>query len=452
MSTTFNDEFLFGAATAAYQIEGAAHEDGKEPSIWDTFCTRPGAIEDGSSGDIACDHYHRLDEDLDLMADLGLQAYRFSISWPRVLHADGSVNKPGMDFYSKLVDGLLARGIEPWVTLYHWDLPQHIEDLGGWPNRDTAERFADYAEKTVSALGDRVANWLTLNEPWCSAFLGYASGTHAPGRVSSAASLAAAHHLNLAHGLGAQAIRAVSSEAKIGIALNVHALFPADDSDKSEQATHALRLIGNEIFLAPLLDGGYPDELIEQTNPVSNWDFLRPGDSEVIHQPLDFLGLNYYSSQFVRWTPTPDSGVTPWICAPHSQFLPVRPPVTEMGWNIDPAAFTHMLEFLANRAPGVPLYVTENGAAFADRVNPDGSVTDTARRDYIEEHLGAVAQAISNGAPVKGYFCWSLMDNFEWALGYTKRFGLIRVDYPTQKRTEKLSACTYRQIIADRHL
>jgi beta-glucosidase len=455
------DGFLLGAATAAYQIEGAAHDDGRTPSIWDTFSHTPGRTWNGDTGDVAADHYNRLDADLDLMQSLGLEAYRFSISWPRVQPgARGDLNAKGVAFYSRLVDGLLARGIRPVATLYHWDLPQELEDAGGWPARDTAERFAEYAARTVEVLGDRVAMWTTLNEPWCSAFLGYGSGSHAPGRTNGAAALAAMHHLNLAHGLAVPEIRRAARNApEVSATLNFH--VPRPGSDDAEEAVRRIDALANRSFTEPILRGAYPDDLLLDTAGVTDWAFVRDGDLAAISAPIDVLGVNYYSTVTVtEWDGrSPRSGNdghkgaggSPWPGSEHVEFLPQPGPQTDMGWNVAPDALEELLVRLSRDYPGTPLLVTENGAAFPDTV-VDGRVHDVARQDYIERHLAATIAARDAGADVRGYLVWSLMDNFEWGYGYSKRFGIVRVDYDTQERIVKDSGRRYAELIQTRQL
>jgi beta-glucosidase len=456
----FPADFLWGAATAAYQIEGAADEDGRGPSIWDTFSHTPGRVLDGDTGDVADDHYHRWEDDLDLMVQLGLQAYRFSIAWPRVQpDGRGAANQQGLDHYRRLVDGLLERGIEPVVTLYHWDLPQALEDAGGWPARDTAMRFGDYAELVGRALGDRVDRWITLNEPWCSAFLGYASGVHAPGRTEPAAALAAAHHLNLAHGLGAQALRSVlPAGSSVSITLNLHLVRAASDEPADQDAARRIDAIGNRIWLGPILDGAYPDDLRDDTAELSDWAFVRDGDVATIGEPIDLLGVNYYQPTVVRRL---RDGEEPQIAHGHGEgaenpfvgceavaFVEQSGPVTAMGWPIDAAGLEELLLRVHRSYPQLPLMVTENGAAFEDVVGADGRIHDPRRIAYVGDHLRAVGRAIDAGADVRGYLLWSLMDNFEWAYGYARRFGIVHVDYTTQARTVKDSGWWYRDVIA----
>ncbi|MCP9949176.1 GH1 family beta-glucosidase [Actinomadura madurae] len=448
----FPKGFLWGAATAAYQIEGAAREDGRAPSIWDTFSHTPGKTLNGDTGDVATDHYHRRQDDIATMAELGIGAYRFSISWSRVL-PDGTPNQKGMDFYSRLVDELLDHGIAPVATLYHWDLPQVLEDAGGWPERDTARRFADYAERVGRVLGDRVHTWSTLNEPWCSAFLGYASGVHAPGRADPAAALAAAHHLNLAHGLGVRALRGVvPASARHSVTLNLHHLRG------DPEAVRRVDAVSNRVFLDPMLGNGYPADLLEDTASLTDWGFLRDGDEEIIAAPLDVLGVNYYSPTLVRdWDGVSprahadghrQGATTPFVGCDNVEFAEQPGPYTAMGWPIDATGMEELLLRLHREYPHTPLMVTENGAAFDDVLEDGGRVHDDRRIAYLRDHIAAVERACEAGADVRGYFAWSLLDNFEWAYGYSKRFGLVHVDYATGDRTWKDSASWYRDTIA----
>jgi beta-glucosidase len=454
---TFPADFTWGAATASYQIEGAVAEDGRGVSIWDTYSHTPGRTLNGDTGDVAADHYHRLDEDLGHIADLGLAAYRFSIAWPRVQPGGaGALNQAGVDFYSRLVDGLLERGVSPVATLYHWDLPQELEDAGGWPARDTALRFQDYATAIVGALGDRVHTWTTLNEPWCSAYLGYASGVHAPGRTDPAAALAAVHHLNLGHGLAGRVVRDLAPQAQLSVTLNLHVIRPASDSAADVDAVRRTDALANRAFLGPMLQGAYPDDLFADTVRVTDWSFVQDGDAALAAVPLDVLGVNYYSSARVRaWdgrSPRAESDGhggsehSAWPGATDVEFLDQPGPHTAMGWNIDPPALTELLLRLHRDHPGQPLMMTENGAAFDDVVSPDGAVHDDRRVDYLHRHIDAVGDAMDAGADVRGYFVWSLLDNFEWGYGYDRRFGVIRVDYDTQVRTWKDSAHWYQRL------
>ncbi|MEU9336852.1 GH1 family beta-glucosidase [Streptomyces sp. NPDC048290] len=451
--------FLWGAATSAYQIEGAAREGGRTPSIWDTFSHTPGRTAGGEHGDVAVDHYHRYREDVALMADLGLNAYRFSVSWPRVQPTGrGPAVQVGLDFYRRLVDGLLARGIKPAVTLYHWDLPQELEDAGGWPERETAYRFAEYARLVGEALGDRVEQWITLNEPWCSAFLGYGSGVHAPGRTDPVAALRAAHHLNLAHGLAASALRSVlPGHDTVAVSLNSSVVRPLSGDAADLAAVRRIDDLANGVFHGPMLHGAYPGTLLEATSALTDWSFVRDGDLAAIHQPLDALGLNYYTPALVSGpvAGAPGSGAradghgasahSPWPGADDVVFHQTPGERTEMGWTIDPGGLHELIMRYAREAPGLPLYITENGAAYEDAPGPDGRVHDPERIAYLHGHLSAVRRALTDGADVRGYYLWSLLDNFEWAYGYGKRFGAVYVDYATLERTPKSSAHWYGQ-------
>ncbi|GIF74797.1 GH1 family beta-glucosidase [Asanoa siamensis] len=441
MTIAFPPGFLWGAATAAYQIEGAATEDGRTPSIWDTFSHTPGRTVGGDTGDVACDHYHRFRDDVKLMADLGLRSYRFSLSWPRIQpRGSGPASQRGLDFYRGLVDELLDNGIEPWVTLYHWDLPQELEDAGGWPARDTALRFADYAALAHEALGDRVRFWTTFNEPWCSAFLGYGSGVHAPGRTDGAEAVRAAHHLLLGHGL------ALRSVGQAGITLNLYAVSPASQAPADVDAARRIDGLANRFFLDPLLRGAYPADVVSDLADVTDMSHVRDGDLAIISTPPAMLGVNYYSRHVVAGGGASSSGATSWPGSGDVRFVTRGVPVTDMNWEIDAPGLVETLTRLRDEYPAVPLYVTENGAAFVDAV-VDGEVVDPDRVAYFDAHLRACHQAITAGVPLRGYFAWSLMDNFEWAWGYTKRFGLIHVDYATQLRTPKSSARWYAEVI-----
>ncbi|MFG2088103.1 MULTISPECIES: GH1 family beta-glucosidase [unclassified Spirillospora] len=450
----FPTGFRWGAATAAYQIEGAAGEGGRGPSIWDTFCRTPGKVLGGDTGDVAVDHYHRFPEDVALMSDLGLTAYRFSISWSRVQPSGtGAFNQEGVDFYRRLVDTLLEAGIEPWPTLYHWDLPQPLEDKGGWPERETAHRFAEFASHVHAALGDRVHHWTTVNEPWCAAFLGYASGEHAPGRLDPSASLLAAHHLMLGHGLAVEAMRARHPDNRFGAAVNLYAVSPATDDPADVDAARRIDGLQNRLFLDPLLLGRYPEDVLADT---ARCGFApADGDLAVINQPIDQLGINYYSRHTVAGTPgeaaqtasSPFSTHSPWVGSDHVRFVPAGRPVTGMGWEIDADGLHEVLTRLHREYPSVPLYITENGAGYDETLDGNGTVQDEGRIAYIDAHLRACHSAIADGVPLRGYFTWSLLDNFEWAWGYSKRFGLVHVDYATQRRVPKDSARWYAGVI-----
>jgi beta-glucosidase len=446
-------DFLWGVATAAYQIEGAAAEDGRGPSIWDTFARTPGRVHGGDTGDVACDHYHRYRDDVRLMADLGVNAYRFSVSWPRVQPGGrGPGNQAGLDFYRRLVDELLEHGILPWLTLYHWDLPQPLEDAGGWPARDTAARFAEYTQLVHGALGDRVRHWTTLNEPWCSAFLGYASGAHAPGRLDRTAAVQAAHHLMLGHGLAVQALRAADPVAEVGVTLNLYAVSPQSDSPADADAARRIDGLANRFFLDPLLLGRYPADVADDLRQVTDFGHVRDGDLPVIATPMSMLGINYYSRYVVSGpdgaSEPPDywRKATDWPGSEHVRFVRRGLPVTAMNWEIDAPGLVEVLCRVATEYPSLPLYITENGAAFADEPGSDGTVDDPDRVAYLAEHVAACRRAVQLGVPLRGYFAWSLLDNFEWAWGYSRRFGLVHVDYASQRRTPKSSAYWYRDV------
>lgn len=452
-----------GSATASYQIEGAVHEGGRGPSIWDTFSHTPGRIMGGDTGDTACDHYHRWEQDVELMVDLGLDSYRFSIAWPRILPTgSGQVNQEGVDFYKRLLTRLRERGIDTVATLYHWDLPQPLEDAGGWPARETAERFAEYAAVAARELGDLVGTWTTLNEPWVSAYLGYASGVHAPGRTEPAAALAAAHHLNLGHGLAARAVRAeLGEDTPVMVTLNHHAIRPEDPSRPEDvEAARRLDAVGNRIFTGSMLHGAYPEDLLEDTASITDWAFVRDGDAETAHVPICALGINYYTPTIARGLPEGEEphssgghgagAASPWVGVTGVDFAEPEGERTRMGWLVEPAALTRMLTAL-HADHGLPLVVTENGAAYEDVVvEEDGRrrVHDVARTSYYSGHLAAVADAVDAGADVRGYYAWSLLDNFEWAFGYDRRFGIVHVDLGTQERTIKDSGLWYRDLVA----
>ncbi|MGH4031622.1 GH1 family beta-glucosidase [Actinomycetota bacterium Odt1-20B] len=434
--------FRFGAATSAFQIEGAAAEDGRTDSIWDTFCRVPGAVEGGDTADVACDHYHRMPADVRLLADLGLDTYRFSVAWPRVQPGGrGPAGAAGLDFYDRLVDETLGRGVTPWLTLYHWDLPQELEDAGGWPARDTACRFADYAELVHARLGDRVTHWTTLNEPFCSAVLGYVEGVHAPGRRSLADGVRAVHHLHLAHGLAVRRLRAAARRPlDIAVTHLLGTSRPATDSEADREAARRADAFGFRCYLDPVLRGRYPADLLRDLAARGIEIPVRDGDLDVIAEPIDTLGVNYYRS--MRF-----SGVDAYGAAVGADGAPVTRglphgglPVTGIGWEVMPHDLTELLLRIAREYPGVPTVVTESGAAYEDRPDEDGFVDDRERTVYLAAHLAAVAEAWAQGADVRGYFAWSLLDNFEWAYGRGQRFGLVRVDYATQARTPKRSA------------
>ncbi len=438
-----------GVATGSWQVEGAVGERGR--SIWDDFADVPGAIRDGATGEPACDHVHRVEQDLDLLGWLGVDAYRFSISWPRVLPdgTAGTVSAAGLGFYDRLVDGLLARGIRPAATLYHWDLPSRLQAAGGWPLRDTAERFADYTSVVAERLGDRVDRWATLNEPWCAAFLGYAAGVHAPGLRDPAASLAAAYHLMLGHGLAVQRLRSAGAR-QVGLVLN---LIPvrAEDAAAAAAARHVDGL-QNRIFLDLLAGRGVPADLRSATAALTDWSFVRDADGAVVGAPVDWLGENYYTVLRVAVGSGDVDAVgqdtSAFPAAPPFRFRP-RPPYTEMGWEVEPSGLGEVLRMVAAALPGVPVWITENGVAAPEVVGGDG-VHDPARVDYFRAHVTELLAARASGLDVRGYYAWSLLDNLEWAEGWTKRFGIVRVEPGTLARIPKDSAHWWRARLAER--
>jgi len=441
----FPADFAWGVATSAQQIEGAAGADGRGESIWDRFATEPGRVLDGSRPDPACDHYRRWREDLERLRWLGVNAYRFSTAWPRVLPTGrGPAHAAGLDFYSRLVDALLGAGITPYLTLNHWDLPQALQDAGGWPARATAFAFADYADQVARRLGDRVRFWVTHNEPWCVATLGYEEGAHAPGGRNPQDGLRAAHHLLLSHGLAAERIRAVAPGAQVGIVLNLSPGWPATDSEADRDAARQFDGLFNRWYLDPLFRGRYPaDAIADRVRrghlPASELPFLAEGDLARISAPLDYLGVNYYGRTIV--TAGQDG---------QPRAVPAAPPaeLTEMGWEVHPEGLASVLQRLVREYAPPALYITENGAAFADPPAAGGRIADPRRVSYLREHLVAAHQALSSGVPLAGYFAWTLLDNFEWNQGYTKRFGLFGVDFATGERTPKDSAFWYRETIA----
>jgi len=432
MPDTYNfpEDFIWGSATSSFQIEGATDEDGRGESIWDRFCEKPGAISDKTNGKVACDHYHRYKDDVALMSELKLAAYRFSIAWPRIFpNGGGAVNSKGLDFYDRLVDELLSANITPFATLYHWDLPQALEAKNGWVNRDTAHYFVDYTHAVVEKLGDRVASWATLNEPFVSASLGYRTGDHAPGRTSLNDSFAAAHHLLLAHGMAMPVIREHAPNSQAGIVLNFTPSFPYSDSEEDIKANEATDAFENRWYVEPIAGKGYPQRGVE----LLGWEQkeIQAGDLETIATPIDFLGVNYYTRQTRR------AGSTP---------APQTLPVTDMGWEIYPQGINELLTTLHQRHQFKQYFITENGAAMPDTADASDNVDDQDRIDYLHDHLQQVHLAMSDGVPVKGYFAWSLFDNFEWAFGYSKRFGIVRVNYDTLERTPKASARWFSQV------
>jgi len=447
---TFPETFLWGAATSSYQIEGAWQDDGRGESIWDRFSHTPGKIADGSNGDVACDHYHRWRDDVALLKQLGVHAYRLSIAWPRILPTGrGAINQKGLDFYSRLVDELLKNEIQPVATLYHWDLPQALQDQGGWPLRATAEAFVEYTDIVSRHLGDRIKIWATHNEPWCASFLSYQIGEHAPGLKDWPAAIAASHHLLLSHGWAVPVLRRNSPGAEVGIVLNPSPGYPASPSPYDAVAYRQHDGYINRWFLDPLYGRQYPaDMLADYTRasyvPSAGPAWLRDGDLEAIAVPTDFLGINYYTREVLRSSAVPEEQNAPRtvIRAPREEW-------TEMNWEIYPDGLYDLLMRITTDYRVPKLYITENGASYSDGPDQQGHIHDTRRLRYVHEHLAASHRAIASGVPLAGYFIWSLMDNFEWAHGYTQRFGITWVDYETQQRVLKDSALWYQQTIAD---
>ncbi|MBK8256798.1 MAG: beta-glucosidase [Polyangiaceae bacterium] len=444
----FPEGFVWGSATSSYQIEGAAHEDGRGESIWDRFAKTPGTIADNSNGNVACDHYHQFATNIDLMASLGMKAYRFSIAWPRILPTGrrAHVETRGLDFYDRLVDRLLEAKIIPFVTLYHWDLPQALEDAGGWPSRDTALAFVDFADVVSRRLGDRVKHWITHNEPWCISVLGHANGHHAPGRSSFPLALATAHHLNLSHGLAVPVLRQNAPGAEVGITLNLLHCDPASPSEADHLACRELDGTFNRWYLDPIFGRGYPEDIVRlhrqdgHLPPEGELPFVKPGDMDIAAREIDFLGVNYYSRAIVRSAKVPESdNLAPTVFAAED--------ATDMGWEIHPEGLLKILRRVHSEYSAPRIYVTENGAAFDTGPGADGRIRDTRRRDFLRGHLEACQTACDEGIPLRGYFLWSLLDNYEWAHGYAKRFGVVWVDYETQQRIPKESARWYREVI-----
>ncbi len=425
-------EFTYGVATASFQIEGGITN--RLPCIWDTFCDQPNTIIDSSNGEVACDHFNLWQQDIELIDSLGVDAYRLSISWPRVIKESGELNQEGVDFYTSILDALKAKNIKAYVTLYHWDLPQHLEDQGGWLNRDTAYKFSDYADKISQVFGDRVHAYATLNEPFCSAFLGYEAGIHAPGIKGKEFGKKAAHHLLLAHGLAMKVLAKNSPNTLNGIVLNFTPCYPESTSQADKNASNFADDYFNQWYIKPIYHGQYP-EILQQL-PIDHHPEIKDGDMEIISHPTDFLGVNFYTRAIYK------------SCEKeHFEQITPPEPTTDIGWEIYPQAFTELLVTLNNTYDLPPIYITENGAAMADKIIDD-KVDDLDRVDYYHHHLNAVNNAIEQGVNVKGYFAWSLMDNFEWAEGYSKRFGIVYVDYQTQKRTIKASGYAYKELIS----
>jgi len=428
----FPSTFVWGTATAAYQVEGAATEDGRGESIWDRFSATPGNVANGDTGAVACDTYHRYAEDIRLMRTLGIGAFRLSVAWPRILpEGRGPVNRAGLDFYDRLVDDLLANGLDPYVTLYHWDLPQALEENGGWPVRDTVDAFTEYTEVVVARLGDRVRHWITQNEPWVISWLGYGLGVHAPGRTSDSDALAAGHHILLAHGRAAEVLRREAPDSEVGIAVDLVPMYPFSDTEADIEAAHREDGFRNRWFLDAVLGRGYPEDMLERYAEIL--PPIADGDLETIAAPLDFLGINYYTRNVVR------AGV--------GEVATEGAEHTDMGWEVYPDGLRDLLVRLHAEYELPDLYITENGAAFPDSRN-NGTVRDPRRIAYLGGHLDAVASAIADGVPVRGYFLWSLLDNFEWAFGYSRRFGIVYVDFETLERVPKDSFAWYRDFIA----
>ena len=434
---SFPASFTWGVATASYQIEGAVEEDGRGESIWDRFCATDGKVRNGNSGAIACDFYHRYRDDVALMSELGVSAFRLSIAWPRILPlGTGEVNTAGLDFYDRLVDELLAAGIKPFVTLYHWDLPQALEDRGGWPERETVDAFAEYVEAVAGRLGDRVEHWITHNEPKVAAWLGYGWGMHAPGRTSERDALAAAHHLLLSHGRAVEILRRESPGAQVGITLDVSPVYPASSDASDVEAARHFDGFHNRWFLDPVFRGSYPADLLEHFGASA--PHVEHGDFDLISTPLDFMGVNYYRREVVAHS---ENGGARTVHMPDSDY-------TDMGWEVSPEGMYDLLVRLKDDYGPRAIYVTENGAAFGDLRAHDGSVSDPERQDYLDEHIKVIGRALGAGVPIAGYFVWSFLDNFEWAHGYSKRFGIVYVDYPTLARIPKSSFYWYRDFIA----
>ncbi len=433
----FPSGFRWGTSTSSYQIEGAAQEDGRVESIWDRFCAQPGTIRDGSSGLVACDHYHRWPQDLDLARELGTNAYRFSIAWPRLFGDGTTVNAKGLDFYERLVDGMLERGLEPWPTLYHWDLPQALQEQGGWVNRGTVHAFTDFVDAVTRRLGDRVRNWITHNEPWCTAMHGNWDGMHAPGNKDLRIALQVCHHVLLSHGLAVPIVRANVKDAHVGIALSLHPIRSASDKAEDIAATYRHDGLRNRWFLDPLFGKGYPEDVLALVGDAAPG--IEAGEMEAIAVPTDFMGLNYYFPEKIA-----DAPDNPPL---HGKVVhPQDVERTAFGWEVAPDGLSQLLRRIDREYGPREIHVTENGSSYDDVVD-NGEVRDVQRRSYLIRHLDAMREAIADGVPVKGYFAWSLLDNFEWAEGYTRRFGLTYVDFDTQQRILKDSGKWYRDFL-----
>jgi len=437
----FGDEFIWGCSTSSYQIEGAVNADGRGESIWDRFCKNPGTIGDGSSGAVACDHYHQWPQDLDIARSLGVNAYRFSIAWPRIqANGRGKPNAGGLDFYSRLVDGMLERGLQPWATLYHWDLPQALQDEGGWANRASVDAFLEYTDIVSRHLGDRVSHWITHNEPWCTAFLGHLQGNHAPGIKDQKTAFQVVHHLLLSHGQSIPVIKHNCKDAQVGITLSLHPILAASPSMADQAAVRRHDGLRNRWFLDPLYGRGYPKDIQELLGDLAPQ--IQAGDMEAIATKSDFLGVNYYFPEVVA--DDPGEGI-------FQTRLVERQGVsrTAFQWEVFPEGLTMLLDGINQNYKPSQIYLTENGSTYDDVVEADGSVNDTLRRSYLQSHLQATLQSIQLGVPLKGYFAWSLLDNFEWAEGYVRRFGLVYVDFETQKRTVKASGKWYAKFLKE---
>lgn len=437
--TDFAHDFLWGCATSSYQIEGAGSEDGRAESIWDRFAATPGKVRDGSNGSVACDHYHRWPEDLDIARDMGLDAYRFSIAWPRIFsEAGGQPNERGLDFYSRLVDGMLERGLQPWATLYHWDLPQFLQDQGGWNERATVDAYLAFVDAMTRRLGDRVQHWITHNEPWCTAMIGNFEGLHAPGLTDFKTALQVCHHVLLSHGKAVPLIRANVPDAHVGISLSLHPVRAASDSAADQAAAARHDGLRYRWFLDPLYGRGYPAGTMAQVGGAA--PTVLPGDMEAIAVPTDFLGVNYYFPETIADAPD---------CEPLGTrvLAPAGVETTALGWEVAPEGMAELLERIENDYHPGDMYITENGACYDDEVDARGEIDDEDRRRYLQQHLAALNNAIASGVKVKGYFAWSLIDNFEWAEGYLRRFGLVHIDYATQQRRLKASGKWYRAFL-----
>lgn len=444
MPIGFPKDFLWGTATAAYQIEGGACADGKGPSIWDRFCQKEGTIQDGHTGDIACEHYYRYLDDVELMGELGIHSYRFSVSWPRIFpEGKGKKNQKGLDFYKRLIHALLKKGIKPALTIYHWDLPQALQNRGGWPNRDTAYYYQEYAACLFQEFGDVVPLWITHNEPWCASFFGYGLGEHAPGERDLSKAIFASHHLLYSHGLAVKAFRELGLRGEIGITLNLSPFLPASEREEDLEAVRRADGFLNRWFLYPIFKGEYPSDIIQLLSRMGIAPPLEGKDLALIAAPIDFLGVNYYFRQFIGH----DEEEEYFQIKPH----PGPGPVTEMGWEIHPRSLYHLLQRIHREFGEIPLYITENGASFPD-VLEGKRVHDTKRIDFLKGHLLEAARAIQDGIPLRGYYQWTFMDNFEWAFGYNRRFGLFYVDFETRERIWKDSAFWYKELIERQEL